>query len=115
MDRREFLRAGAGAAASAMLGQGLLAANAYAADAAEIGKGKRVGLIGSGWYGKVDVLRLIQVAPVEVVSVCDVDRKMAADAAEIIASRQVSKKTPRVFHDYREMLGAAEGSVDTSS
>ena len=26
----------------------------------------RVGLIGTGWYGKVDVLRLIQIAPVEV-------------------------------------------------
>ena len=34
---------------------------------------KRVGLIGSGWYGKGDLLRLIQVAPVEVVSLCDVD------------------------------------------
>ena len=29
---------------------------------------KRVGLIGSGWYGKCDLWRLIQVAPVEVVS-----------------------------------------------
>ena len=99
MNRREFLRAGAGVAASAALGQ------SFASEvAAEVGAGKRVGLIGSGWYGKCDVLRLIQVAPVEVVSVCDVDRKMAAGAAEIIASRQVSKKAPRVFHDYRELL-----------
>ena len=64
----------------------------------------RVGLIGSGWYGKCDVLRLIQVAPVEVVSICDVDSQMVAGAAEIIASRQASRKTPRTYRDYREML-----------
>src|ERR1700742_1557111 len=99
MQRREFLRAGAGLAASAALGHPF-----SAADAAEIGADKRVGLIGSGWYGKADILRLIQVAPVEVVSICDVDRKMAEAAAELIGSRQASKKKPRVFHDYREML-----------
>ena len=39
---------------------------------------KRVGLIGSGWYGKCDLLRLIQVSPVEVVSLCDPDQRMLA-------------------------------------
>ena len=63
-----------------------------------------MGLIGCGWYGKADLLRLIQVAPVEVVSLCDVDKKMLAGAAEIVAQRQASKKTPRTFADYREML-----------
>jgi predicted dehydrogenase len=61
-------------------------------------------LIGCGWYGKVDILRLIQVAPVEIVSLCDVDSKMLSDAADIVASRQSSKKKPRVYKDYREML-----------
>ena len=65
---------------------------------------KRVGLIGWGWYGKCDLFRLIQVAPVEVVSLCDVDRKMLAEAAEMVAARQASKKTPRTYGDYREML-----------
>ncbi len=97
MKRRTFLRAGAGLAASAALAH-------TSSSAAEVGAGKRVGLIGSGWYGKSDILRLIQVAPVDVVSICDVDRKMAAEAAELIGSRQASKKPPRVFHDYREML-----------
>jgi hypothetical protein len=41
-------------------------------------KPRRVGLIGTGWYGKSDLLRLIQVAPVEVVSLCDVDSQMLA-------------------------------------
>src|SRR5262249_25711961 len=73
--------------------------HAFAAD-----KPLRVGLIGCGWYGKIDLFRLIQVAPVEVVSLCDVDKKMLADAAEQVAGRQASKKKPRTYHDYRDML-----------
>ena len=48
---------------------------------------KRVGLIGAGWYGKTDLLRLVQVAPVDVVSLCDVDKTMLADAAALVAIR----------------------------
>jgi predicted dehydrogenase len=95
MDRRMFL--GASAA-----GLGLSTMGSYVA-AAEA-KPARVGLIGSGWYGKCDLYRLLQVAPVEVVSVCDVDKLMLADAAEQIAARQASKKKPRTYADYREML-----------
>ena len=90
MNRRRFIQAAAGAG---------LASIAYADD-----KPRRVGLIGCGWYGKIDILRLIQIAPVEVVSLCDVDSKMLSDAADIIATRQASKKKPRLFRDYREML-----------
>jgi predicted dehydrogenase len=71
---------------------------------------KRVGLIGTGWYGKCDLFRLIQVAPVEVVSLCDVDSRMLADAAQQVAARQASKKTPRTYTDYRKML--AERDLD---
>ena len=70
----------------------------------------RVGLIGSGWYGKCDLFRLIQVAPVEVVSLCDVDKQLLADAATQVAARQASKKTPRTYGDYRKML--AERDLD---
>jgi predicted dehydrogenase len=73
-------------------------------------KKRRVGLIGSGWYGKCDLFRLIQVAPVEVVSLCDPDKRMLADAAEMVASRQQSKKKPRTYGDYRQML--AEKDLD---
>jgi len=65
---------------------------------------KRVGLIGAGWYGKCDLFRLIQVSPVEVVSVCDVDSRMLDAAADMIATRQASKKRPRTFKDYRQLL-----------
>jgi hypothetical protein len=64
----------------------------------------RVGLIGAGWYGKSDLFRLIQVAPVEVVSVCDVDEKMLAEAAEMISQRQKSGRSRALYGDYREML-----------
>src|SRR5690606_18816156 len=56
------------------------------------------------------LFRLIQVEPVEVVSLCDVDSKMLSEAAELTASRQKSGKTPRTYADYREML--AEQDVD---
>ena len=98
MNRREFLQAGAATAGLA------LSASGYHVAASTAAETKRVGLIGTGWYGKADLLRLIQVAPVEVVSLCDVDKKMLAEAAEIVATRQASKKTPRTFADYREML-----------
>lgn len=68
--------------------------------------GLRVGVIGCGWYGKNDVFRLIQVAPVEVLSLCDVDSRMLDEAATMVATRQVSKKVPEKFRDYREMLAA---------
>src|SRR3954454_10844799 len=105
MNRRQFLQAGAAAVALSSL-------RGYAADpdVADIGNKKRVGLIGTGWYGKVDLFRLLQVAPVEVVSLCDVDRTLLADAAAQVASRQVSKKTPRTYGDYRAML--AEKDLD---
>ncbi len=102
MDRRRFLQAGSA-------GLALSATGSYAAEYLA-GESKRVGLIGSGWYGKIDLLRLIQVAPVEVVSLCDVDKRMLAEAAEIVASRQASKKKPRTYGDYREML--AEKDLD---
>jgi predicted dehydrogenase len=95
MNRRKFLQVGAAGLALSALGN-------YAAEFAD--QKKRVGLIGCGWYGKIDLLRLIQVAPVEVVSLCDVDRQMLAGAAEIVSARQASKKKPRTYSDYREML-----------
>ncbi len=76
----------------------------------DVQKKRRVGLIGSGWYGKSDILRLVQVAPIEIVSICDVDKVMLDQAADLIASRQVSKKRPRTFTDYRKML--AEKDLD---
>ncbi len=102
MNRRRFLCTGAAGLASPAAGS---LARAFAAE-----KPKRVGLIGPGWYGKCDLIRLIQVAPVEVVSLCDVDSRMLAEAADRVAARQASKKRPRTYADYRRML--AEKDLD---
>jgi predicted dehydrogenase len=100
MHRREFLQTGA-----ALL---MSAGGAHALDFGQ--QPPRVGLIGSGWYGKTALFRLIQVAPVEVVSLCDVDRRMLAGAAEMVAQRQASGSRPRTYSDYRVML--AERDLD---
>ncbi len=89
MNRRDFLS----------LAPALALSPLYAQD-----KVRRVGMIGCGWYGKSDLFRLIQVSPVEVVSLCDVDKIMLAKAADTVAERQKSHKKPRLFADYREML-----------
>jgi predicted dehydrogenase len=81
----------------------LSALGSYGADLVNQ-KPKRVGLIGTGWYGKSDLFRLIQVAPVEVVSLCDVDKNLLSAAATMVSQRQKSKKTPRTYTDYRQML-----------
>lgn len=101
MTRREFVQTSALGVAAAASGRAL----DYDRD-----KHRRVALIGCGWYGKGDLLRLIQVAPVEVVSLCDVDKKMLSDAADVVATRQISKKRPRTYSDYRKML--AEKDLD---
>ncbi len=95
MNRRKFIQASAAGLALSTLG-------GYTAEFAD--QKKRVGLIGCGWYGKADLFRLIQVAPVEVVSLCDVDKRMLSDTADMVATRQASKKKPRTYGDYREML-----------
>ncbi len=104
MNRRKFLTTTA-----AGIGLAALNRTVFAAEFADE-KPKRVGLIGCGWYGKCDLFRLIQVAPVEVVSLCDVDSKMLAQSAELMASRQKSGRKPRTYGDYRKML--AEKDLD---
>ncbi|MEA3225432.1 MAG: gfo/Idh/MocA family oxidoreductase, partial [Planctomycetota bacterium] len=96
MDRRDFLRAGVAGMALSTVGN-------YIAESASQ-KRRRVGLIGCGWYGKSAMFRLLQIEPVEIVSLCDVDSKMLGEAAGMVAERQTSKKTPHTYGDYREML-----------
>jgi predicted dehydrogenase len=103
MRRRTFLHAGAAGTLASLASFQQLAPFAFANVARER-RPRRVGLIGCGWYGKCDLLRLLQVEPVEVAALCDVDTKMLADAADIVAARQASKKKPRTHGDYRELL-----------
>src|SRR6266436_4875507 len=101
MNRREFLYTTA---------LGLAAAAVAPAQEYDREKRRRVGLIGCGWYGKSDLFRLVQVSPIEIVSLCDVDSQMLSNAADMSAARQRSKKRPRTYSDYRKML--AEKDLD---
>lgn len=71
----------------------------------------RVALIGTGWYGKSDLFRLIQVAPVEVVGLCDVDKNLLTKAGELVSKRQKSGKTPALYGDYRKMLAEQKPDI----
>ncbi|MBP7826314.1 MAG: Gfo/Idh/MocA family oxidoreductase [Verrucomicrobia bacterium] len=97
MNRRQFLKLGA--AATTTLAAARFVPTTFAAD-----KPKRVALIGSGWYGKCDLFRLLQVAPVEVVALCDADAQLLTEAADLVAARQTSKQRPRTYKDYRSLL-----------
>jgi len=99
LSRRRFLQSATTLAALAGL-------RSLGADTLDLihGKPRRVGLIGAGWYGKSDLWRLVQVAPVDIVSICDPDKNMLADAVEISSQRQKSKQKPRAYSDYRAML-----------
>lgn len=103
INRRRFLK---GATAT-------LAFSAFGAEAMDFiftQKTYRVALIGTGWYGKSDLFRLIQVASVDVVALCDVDKNQLTEAGKLVSQRQKSGKVPRLYGDYRKML--AENQLD---
>jgi predicted dehydrogenase len=102
INRRRFLQTASASLALSALG-------AYGVELVNQ-KPKRVGLIGTGWYGKSDLFRLMQVGPVEVISICDVDKNLLSEAATLVSQRQKSKEPPRTYTDFREML--KEGDLD---
>lgn len=103
INRRQFLQ---GATASMVLAS----LGASGIDLLHSNKQYRVGLIGAGWYGKSDLFRLIQVADVDVVAVCDVDKNILNAAGQLISQRQKSGKVPILYGDYRKML--SENQLD---
>jgi len=103
LDRRHFIK---GATASLALS----ALSSHGMDTFSQAKTLRVALIGTGWYGKSDLFRLIQVAPVEVVALCDVDKNVLSAAADLVSKRQKSGKRPKLYGDYRKLL--SENKLD---
>lgn len=65
---------------------------------------RRVALIGTGWYGKSDLFRLMQVAPIDVVGLCDVDRQQLASAELLVKARLGRESSIPGYHDYRQLL-----------
>lgn len=103
INRRKFLQGATASLALASFG-------AHGMDLIYPAKTYKVGLIGCGWYGKSDLFRLIQVADVDVVALCDVDKNLLEQAGQLVSQRQKSKKVPKLYGDYRKLL--AENSLD---
>jgi len=103
INRRLFLRTATASLALSTIG-------AHGLDIINPQKALRVGLIGTGWYGKSDLFRLMQVAPVEVVALCDADKNQLEGASKLVMERSKSAKAPLLYRDYRKML--AENQLD---
>jgi predicted dehydrogenase len=103
INRRHFLKGATASLALSTFG-------AHGIDLVNPAKPLRVGLIGAGWYGKSDLFRLMQVVPVEVLALCDPDRNMLTQAGQLVAARQKSRKTPRLYGNYQKLL--AENQLD---
>ena len=67
----------------------------------------KVGLIGTGWYGKSDLFRLLQVTRAEVVSLCDVDENQLQAAAHLIKQPPFFKKSHAVIKTIKKCLPKA--------
>jgi predicted dehydrogenase len=104
LSRRQFIKAGAA-------GLTLSALPASSFSWFDRSKTWRVGLIGSGWYGKSDLFKLIQVAPVNVVGLCDVDKNLLNEAGRLVSQRQQSGKVPELFGDYKKLLSEQKPDI----
>src|SRR5205809_1087288 len=96
MNRRQFLQKTSAAVLA-------LTAASYVPATFAAEKTRRVGLIGAGWYGKSDLWRLVQVAPVEIISICDPDKHMLAEAVGIATQR---KSTPHLIDATKQIVEA---------
>lgn len=96
-NRRQFLKGSSAALALASMGM-------MSMDFIDNEEPLKVALIGTGWYGKSDLFRLIQIANVDVVALCDVDSNILKEAGDLVAKRQKSGKVPTLYKDYRELL-----------
>ena len=102
--RRQFIRNTSAALALAAFRPGKLN---FLSDAPT----RRVALIGTGWYGKSDLFRLIQVAPVDVVALCDPDKHQLDKAADLVSQRQQSHKKPALYGDYKKLLSEQKPEI----
>jgi predicted dehydrogenase len=94
MKRRKFLEISA-------LGSSALASSFYIPTGFQDRKLK-IGLIGAGWYGMVDIKAALKVGGTEVIGICDVDSDHLNSSAIELEKLQGSK--PKVFKYYNDLL-----------
>ncbi len=101
MNRRTFVSSLAVAGAAVAAGPRLFSAGSKPRP--------RLGLIGCGWYGGVNLEVFAQWAGVEIVSLCDVNEHALTATLKTVAKYQ--QAAPKTFSDYREMLRAGEHDI----
>ncbi|HUG12887.1 MAG TPA: Gfo/Idh/MocA family oxidoreductase [Opitutaceae bacterium] len=97
MNRRKFVSSIAVAGAAVAAGSRLFASDSKPR--------LRVGVIGSGWYGGVNLAIFQRNLPIHVVSLCDPNTNKLANLVKQSAGTQ--PEVPATFADYREMLAHA--------
>jgi len=96
INRREFI----GTAVAGTLVMDSVLRPSYAGDEAK--PKLKLGLIGCGWYGMVDVRAALKAGGVEVVALCDVDEQhLTASAAEV---EKLQGSRPKTFKRYEDLL-----------
>jgi predicted dehydrogenase len=96
MNRRTFV--------SSLAVAGVAAAAPSRLFAAASGSRPRVGVIGCGWYGGVNLGVFARCTGVDFVSLCDVNQRSLETTLKLVARHQAA--VPRTFSDFREMLAA---------
>ncbi len=94
MERRSFIQ-------KAAIGSAALAAGLPYTSFAQ-NKRLKIGLIGCGWYGMVDIKAAFKIGGVEVIALCDVDSEHLKSSAAEIEIMQGSR--PKEYKFYQELL-----------
>jgi len=75
----------------------------------------RAGVIGAGWFGKLNAYALMQVTSAQIIALADVDQYMLGEARDLITARDdavtAPSQPPALYTDYREMLAAHEFDI----
>lgn len=98
MKRRNFIQK------SSIATVGLVTAFQIPAFASD--KKLKVGLIGCGWYGMVDITAALKTNQVEVIAICDVDSEHLKSSADKINEVQGSR--PKEFKEYQDLLNVSD-------
>jgi predicted dehydrogenase len=101
MNRRTFVSSLAVTGAALATGARLFASSS--------GSRPRVGVIGCGWYGGVNLESFARAVGVDFISLCDVNQHFLQKTLSTVAKYQSA--VPRTFVDYREMLASTEHDI----
>ncbi len=96
LNRRQFLGTSiAGTLAATQL-------RTWSAEPAATDKKLKLGLIGCGWYGMVDLKAALKLGGVEVIALCDVDSDHLRQSADEVEKLQGQR--PKTFKHYADLL-----------